>query len=222
MNQGEFKIESNPIDKIIIKLRDKYREKATDFIPSINLVRQFKGSKYFFENALELKDIDDFIAELTFAMYFHHAKYIVEFISRSKGTTPDLYISNSSLRGFVEIKHIHKKHDGPEKVQSNDLGTIELLEKYAVYTRDEKYCRDKIIEGFKQLRNFSELQKTDWMIVAVWNSDEDLEEIDMESSLNQLIREESEFKNTPNPKCIIYGSDWFSLRKKTKFHVFHF
>lgn len=222
MNQGEFKIESNPIDKIIIKLRDKYGEKATDFIPSINLVRQFKGSKNFFKNALDFRDIEDFIVELTFAIYFYQAECTVEFISRSKGTTPDLCITNSNLRGFVEIKHIHKKHDGPKRIHPHELGTTGLLEEYAVYTRDEKYCRDKILEGFKQLRNFPRLKKTDWMIVAVWNSDEDLEEIDMESSLNQLIHEESEFKNTPNPKCIVYGSDWFSLRKKTKFHVFHF
>jgi hypothetical protein len=210
------------IEQIFSRIRDAYGDKATEFTPLINLVKQFKGAKSFFKDALGSDDIRDFIATLIFASYFHHAECIVEFVPRSKEKTPDLFISNSAFRGFVEVKHIHKKHDGPKTVLPNELNKKIILEKYGNPLRDANYCRDDIIEGFKQLRDFSGLQKTDWMIVAIWNSDEDLEEIDMKSSLNQLIKEKNEFENMPNPKCIVYGSDWYSLRKQTQFHVFNF
>lgn|GEM_PF-1786478 len=222
-DQNKSKSEINLIEEIFSKLRDAYGDKAPEFIPLINLVKQFKGAKSFFKDALGFKDIRDFIVALIFVSYFHHAKCSVEFIPRSKKEkTPDLCIANSEFRGFVEIKHIHDKHDGPKKVLPNESETNEKLEEYGNYTRDEKYCRDDIIKGFKQIQNFSGLKKTDTMIVAIWNSDEDLEEIDMKSSLNQLIKEKNEFKNMSNPKCIIYGSDWYSLRRQTQFHVFRF
>jgi hypothetical protein len=222
MDQYKSKSESNSIKEIFSRLRDAYGDKATEFISLINLVKQFKGAESFFKDALGFDDIRDFIAVLIFASYFHHAECIVEFVPRSKGTTPDLFIANSKFRGFVETKHIHKKHDGLKKVLPNESETNEELDENGNYTRDERYCRDDIIKGFKQLRDFSGLQKTDWMIVAIWNSDEDLMEIDMKSSLNQLIKEKNEFKNMPNPKCIIYGSDWYSFRRQTQFYVFRF
>ena len=221
-DQNRSKSESNSIEEIFSRLRDAYGEKATEFIPLIDLVKQFKGAKSFFKDALGFKDLEDFIAVLIFASYFHDAKCIVEFIPRSKKTTPDLFISNSAFRGFVEIKHIHKKHDEPKMALPNELNKKNILEGYGNPLRDENYCRDDIIEGFKQLRNFSGLKKTDMMIVAIWNSDEDLEEIGMKFSLNHLIEEKNEFENMPNPKCIVYGSDWYSLRRQTQFHVFCF
>ena len=221
-DQDKSKSESTLIEEIFSRLRHAYGDKATEIIPLINLVKQFKGAKSFFKDALGFKDFRDFIAVLTFASYFHHTKCIVEFVPRSKEKTPDLFISNSEFRGFVEIKHIHKKHDGPKIAFPNGAETNEILEKYGNYTRDEKFCREDIIKGFKQLRAFSGLRKTDWMIVAIWNSDEDLDEIDMKSSLNQLITEKNEFEDIPNPKCIVYGSDWYSLRRQTQFHVFRF
>ena len=222
MNQDESKFQNKLIEELFLRIKGDFGDNAIDFVPLIELVSTFKGSRAFFKDALGFKNTQDCIAQLRFALYFHQNGYIVEFIPRSKEKTPDLFVTNSELRGFVEIKHIHKKHDGPKKMQINDSDSGEILEEYGNYIRDEKYCRDKIIEGFKQLRNFPELKKTDWMIVAVWNSDEDLDEIDMESSLNLLIHEQSELKNIPNPKCIIYGSNWLSLRKNTEFHSFCF
>jgi len=222
MSQDELKSECDSIGKILSRLNGEYGERAIDFIPLIKLASQLKGAKSFFKDALGFYDIRDFVAELRFVLYFHNADCIVEFVPRSKETTPDLFVTNSEFRGFVEVKHIHKKHNGPRGLQSKDSVPLEKFEEYGIYARDEKYCRGEIIGGFKQLRNFSGLKKTDWMIVAVWNTDEDLDEIDMESSLNQLIKEESEFENMPNPKCIVYSSDWYSIRKQTQFHVFRF
>lgn len=222
MNQDESTFHNNLIEKLFSKIRGEYGDEAIDFIPLIELVSQFKGSKTFFKDALGFENIQDCIAQLRFALYFHQNGYIIEFVPRSKEKTPDLFVTNSKLRGFVEIKHIHKKHDGPKKMQLNDSDTLEMLEEYGNYTRDEKYCRDEIIEGFKQLRNSPKVQRTDWMIVAVWNADEDLEELDMKFSLNQLIKEESEFDKIPNPKCVIYSSGGYYPKENTKFHIFRF
>lgn len=223
MNQDELKSDTDSINKkIFSRLRDEYGDKATDFIPLITLIQQFSGSPSFLKDASGFDDISDFIAVIRFALYFHNAGYFVEFVPRSKEKTPDLFVTKSKFRGFVEIKHIHKKHDGPRIIQINNSEIDEKLEQYGNNIRDEKYCRDEIIEGFKQIRNFSGLQNEDWMIVAVWNSDDDLDEINIKSSLNLLLEEKSEFENMPNPKCLIYGSDWYSFRKDTQFHVFRF
>jgi len=210
------------IEQIFSRIRDVYGDKATEFTPLINLVKQFKGAKSFFKDALGFNDIRDFIATLIFASYFHHAECIVEFVPRSKEKTPDLFVANSEFRGFVEVKHIHKKHDGPKTALPNVLNKKKLLVEYSNPLRDEKYCRDDIIKGFKQIQQFSGLKDTDVMIVAIWNSDEDLDELDMKFSIPHLIEEKSEFENMSNPKWIVYGSDWYSLRENTKFHVFRF
>lgn len=220
MDQDELKFESNSIEKIFSRLREAYGDKATDFIPLINSINQFKGAKSFFKDALGFDDIQDFVAALSFALYFHHAECIVEFVPRSKKMTPDLFIVNPEFRGFVEIKHIHKKHDGPKTALPNELNKKNILEEYSNPLRDEKYCRDDIIKGFKQIQQFSGLKNTDVMIVAIWNSDEDLDELDMKFSISHLIEEKNEFENMPNPKWIVYGSDWYSPRENTKFHVF--
>jgi hypothetical protein len=210
------------IEQIFSRIRDAYGNKATEFTPLINLVKQFKGAKSFFKDALGFDDIRDFIATLIFASYFHHAEYIVEFVPRSKEKTPDLFIANSEFRGFVEVKHIHKKHDGPKTALPKGLNKKNILEEYSNPLRDEKYCRDDIIKGFKQIQNFSGLKKTDTMIVAIWNSDEDLDELDMKFSISHLIEERNEFENMPNPKWIVYCSDWYSPKENSRFHIFQF
>ena len=223
--QEKSKPENELCNAILSRLKDAYGDKAERFIPLINSVKKLEGANSIFKDALKFNDsrIKDFIIELSFALYFYEANFIVVFVPRSdKEKTPDLFISNSEFHGFVEIKHIHKKHDGLKMVLPNESDSSVEFEKYGDPIRDERYCRDKILEGFQQIQNFSGLKKTDFMVVAIWNSDADLEDIDMELCINHLIEEKNEFANIPNPKCIVYGSDWHSIRKKTQFHVFNF
>jgi len=225
MIPNELKMENELNDAIFLKLKAIYGENARRFTPLIDTVKKLKGADCFFKEALNFNDIrmSDFIVELLFTSYFCEEGYTVEIIPRSDNKrTPDLFISKSAFRGFVEIKHIHKKHDGPKEVLSDELPRTDILEPYGDPVRDEKYCRDKILEGFQQIMQFSGLKNTDAMIVAIWNSDEELDEHDMKFSIRHLIEEKNEFENRPNPKLIVYCSEWHSLRQNTQFHLFQF
>jgi hypothetical protein len=225
MIQDKLKNTNGLSDAILLKLKDAYGEKALRYIPVIDAVKNLKGANLLFKDALKFNTVrmSDFIVELLFASFFSEEGYTVEIIPRSeREKTPDLLIFRKDFRGFVEIKHIHKKHDGPSVMDLNELPEMDLLEKYGDPVRDEKYCRDKILEGFQQIQQFSGLDDLDVMIVAIWNSDEDLDERNMKFSISHLIKEKNEFENMPNPKWIVYGSNWYSIRKQTQFHVFRF
>jgi hypothetical protein len=225
MNLNKLKNENELSDAISLKLKTIYGENAKRYTHLIDTVKKLKGADSLFKEALNFNDIrmPDFMVELLFASFFFEEDYTVEIIPRSDlEKTPDLLVSKTAFRGFVEIKHIHKKHDGPRVVLPNESPELEILEQYGDSIRDERYCRDKILEGFQQIQQFSGLVDTDVMIVAIWNSDEDIEEINMKFSISNLIKEKDEFENMPNPKWIVYGSHWYSLRENTKFHVFRF
>jgi len=225
MNPNELKTENELSDAIFLKLTTIYGENAKRYTPLINTVKKLKGANSLFKEILNFKDIrmPDFIVELLFASFFYDEGYTVEIVPRSdREKTPDLLISKNDFRGFVEIKHIHKKHDGPVSVNLKELPEMDILEPYSDPVRDERYCRDKILEGFQQIQKFSGLMKTDVMIVAIWNSDEEIEDLDMKFSISHLIEERNEFENMPNPKWIVFGSDWFSLRQNTQIHIFQF
>ena len=225
MNQKTFKNNDELSEAIFEKITKIYGENARRFFPLIDIVKTLKGANIFFKEALLFNNdrIPDFIVELLFTAYFYKEGYTTEIIPRSNGQkTPDLLISKIDFRGFVEIKHIHKKHEGPSVVNLNEFSEFDLLELYGDSVRDEKYCRDKILEGFQQIHQFSWLNNTDAMVVAIWNSDEDLDDHDINFSITHLIEENNEFKNVLNPKWIVYGSDWYSCRKQTQFHVFRF
>ena len=225
MDLDKIKNENELSDAISLKLKTIYGENAKRYIPLIDTVKKLKGADSLFKEALNFNNIrmPDFLVELLFASFFYDDNYTVEIIPRSDlEKTPDLLISKTAFRGIVEIKHIHKKHDGPRVVLPDESHELNILEQYGDPIRDERYCRDKILEGFQQIRQFSELMDTDVMIVAIWNSDEDIEEIDMKFSISHLIEEKDEFENMPNPKWIVYGNQWYSLRENSKFHVFRF
>jgi hypothetical protein len=211
-----------------MKLESIFGDGAKRYVPLIDTVKKMKGVNGLFKEVLNFNNtrMPDFIVELVFASYFCEEGYIVEFVPRSEGEiTPDLHISKNELRGYVEIKHIHKKHDGPGSVVLKDFKEIpedEFLEMYGDHVRDERYCRDKILEGFQQIQQYSGLKATDAMIVAIWNSDGDLDDLNMKFTITNLIDERSEFDKMQNNKWIIFGSPWYSLRKNTQFHIFRF
>jgi len=226
MNPDELKNENGLRDAIFLKLKTIYGENARRYTPLIDVANKLKGANILFKEALKFNNIrmSDFLVELLFVSLFCEDGYSVEIISRSdREKTPDLLISKNNFRGFVEIKHIHKKHDGPEVIDLNESPEMDdILVPYGNHARDEKYCRDKILEGFQQIQQFPQLIETDTMIVAIWNSDEDLDERDMKFSITHLIEEKDEFAKMPNQKWIIYGSDWYSPRANTKFFIFRF
>ena len=222
----KMRVESDLGGALFLKLESIYSEEVKRYTSLIDAVKKLKGSNGIFKESLNFNGsrISDFIVELIFAEYFCKEGFTVEFIPRvEKERTPDLFISKSELHGYVEIKHIHKKHDGPDVTvlkHFEENPEDEFLEVYGDHIRDERYCRDKILEGFQQIGQFSKPKASDAMIVAIWNSDEDLDERDMRFSKSHLIEEKNEFENFPNPKLIVYGSDWYSPREHSKFHVF--
>ena len=146
-------------DAVLLKLEAVYGENAKKYTSLIDTVKTMKGSDCLFKESLNFDDIrmPDFIVELFLASFFHEENYSVEIIPRSdRKKTPDLLISNRALRGYVEIKHIHKKHDGPKVVFPEELPKMDLLEKYGDSARDERYCRDKFWRDFSKFSNIQD------------------------------------------------------------------
>jgi hypothetical protein len=225
MNSDQTTKDKEFVEAVLLKLETIYGKNAKNYASLIETVRTMKGSDSLFKEALYFSDnrIPDFIVELYFASYFHNRNYSVEIVSRSdQEKTPDLLISNETLRGYVEIKHIRKKHEGPKSLIPGESTKMKILEKYGDPVRDERYCRDKILEGFHQIQSYSGLKNTDVMVVAIWNSDEDLDELDLKFTISNLIEERNEFENIPNQKWVVFGNPWYSLRENTQFHIFQF
>lgn len=142
----------------------------------------------------------DYLVEIQYALIFAGLRFHVEFEpSGSKG--PDLGIARDGQRAIVEIMHFRKIYPGPPELDLADKNPV-LLE-YGDPPRDIRKAFEKVLDKFPQVGNQQG-------IIAIWNDDEDLEELETEISVNDMLND-SKNVHLSLPRgllFVLYGSKW--------------
>lgn len=150
--------------------------------------------------------VRDLLREVDTALLFTGLGFYVEVEPNSR--TPvakniDLRISRGKHSCFLEITRFRPIYPGPLALQIEDLDDNGLLPEYGDIPRDiEKACQ-KIIKKFDQVGS-------EPTILAVWNDDQDMEEIEVGFAVEKIIQEE-QFPSSL--VFLLYVSDWIGQQQ---------
>jgi len=182
--------------------KPSWESKSRFLLTCLRQVQQMPGSNRLFERIANApkSDIGDYLAELWFAILFKEFGFHI--IIEPFGDGPDLKISKHDFDIFVEVTCFRKIYPGPPNLSLSDTEEITLVE-YGNWKRDTNKAYKKIVDKFPQLRRV-EINSS---IVAIWNYDEDLEEIEMGDAVSSICRDGMEKKILipENLKFIIFA-----------------
>lgn len=167
--------------------------------------------------------MDEVIPEMIFASLFSICGFHVTFIGRSEpGPWPELRIMKGQINAFIKVGQI-KTIDFERKEKTTPLATLadsndsEILESYVDLARAERILREKIEYSLECLRECSRKDTSiNMAIVAVWNSVDAAENLDIGSSIGPLLLEINGSDIEPSDALLVYGSMYAS---DTNFHV---
>ena len=145
-------------------------------------LQQMPGSSRLLKrlaSASDKEQFEDYLAELQYALIFTGLQFQVE-IEPFGREGPDLRISRDDHQSVVEVTRFRKQYSGPPLVDSNSQDF--LLEEYGNVERDIRKSFDKIKEKFKQI-------KYQDAIIALWNDEGDLEELEVEEAVSVLLND---------------------------------
>jgi hypothetical protein len=148
-------------------------------------------------NALE-ETISDSLAEAWYAVFFVSLGFQVVVEPHGKAG-PDFEITRNGHIIIVEATRFRKVYDGPPEITL--YNQFEITE-YGDSARDIKKAYNKIVGKLNQIED---TEKTS--ILTIWNSDGDLEEIEMEAAIRHLRRDAGTKKILlpPNLAFIVFG-----------------
>jgi len=144
----------------------------------------------------------DFIGiRIWFAVFFSVLGFQVA-IEPSGKAGPDIEVTENDHGAIVEVTRFRRVYEGPPEICTDDERP--MLVKYGDSRRDTEKAYNKIVGKFPQI---SEVVHTS--IIALWNSDGDLEEIEMEEAIRHLRRDSEEHKiSIPNNLAFVLFGPW--------------
>jgi hypothetical protein len=166
--------------------------------PRFKRIREMPGADSLFERIASAKDketLHDYFAEITYALVFAGLGFEVE-IEPSGKEGPDQRVSRDGHQAFVEITRFRFVHPGPPVLDLSD--ELCILPEYGNIKRDTRKAIGKIYKKFAQTSGGES-------IIAIWNDDEDMEDLEVEAAVDDLRHE------TALPSglsFVIYGSKW--------------
>ncbi len=152
------------------------------------------------ESAKDKEQLLDYLAEIRYVLFFIGSGFEVEF-EPAGNRGADLGIKRDGEKAVVEIMRFRKINSGLPLLNIEDENLI--LPEYGNIPRDIRKAFDKLLAKFRQIEN----QKG---IIAIWNDDEELEEIETEAAVYD-IRNDVEKGLLEIPKGLLfalYGSKW--------------
>ena len=192
------------MEKVLRKLSKLLgRDAAQDLSRRLRRVQEMPGANSLFKRIATAPDkdqLDDYLAEIRYALVFAGLGFQVKIEPEGK-SGPDLGISRNSHYAVVEVMRFRKVSPGtPTLDATSDAGA--LLE-YGNPQHDIAKAFDKVRHKFRQVRN-------DESIIAIWNDDEDLEEVEVQTAIRDIHDEETQgIRPTPNGLLfVLYGSNW--------------
>jgi len=173
------------VDKALQKVSHLLGEREKQFWQSrFERFRQMLGADSKFKRIAEAPDKEqlyDYLAEIKYALVFAGLGFQVEAEPSGK-EGPDFRVSRDDHSAFVEAKRFRQMYPGPSKISFSDKEFLDdtfLLKPYGNPERDVKKVKDRITEKLKQVSEGTS-------IIALWNDDGDLEDIEVEQAACQL------------------------------------
>lgn len=180
------------------------------FHDCLERIQEMQGANQIFKrisNASDNEQLYDYIAEIRYALVFAGLGFKVE-IEPLGRKGPDFRISRDDYNAFVEVTRFRKIHPGSPKIDTT-------LKTYGDPKRDIRKSFQKIHGKFDQVgRNES--------IIAIWNDDGDLEEIEVKLSVQELLADAAQ-QSILLPKglsLVIYSSVWINMMRKQQIYCF--
>jgi len=151
-------------------------------------------------SAKDKEQIADSLAEIRYALIFAGLGFDVEF-EPAGNQGPDLGINRDDKEVVVEIMHFRKINSKLPLLNLDDENLV--LPEYGNIPRDVRKAFDKILSKFRQIEN----QKG---IIAIWNDDEELEEIETLTAVEDVRTDvKNGLMTIPNGLLFaLYGSIW--------------
>jgi hypothetical protein len=195
------------VDKVIAKLRCVVGEQGSLwYVQLLEQAQRFTGATRVFDRIISASDKDqvqDYFMEVLFSLTFAGLKFEVEFEPLGRAG-PDLRVKRDDRQVLVEVMRFRKVYPGPSEFEDGQL----YLDEYGNPHRDVRKAFDKIMSKFRQVTN-------DESIVAVWNDDEELEEIETQIAVKDLREDASrDIVSVPTGlQFVLYGSKWIGRKQ---------
>jgi hypothetical protein len=162
-------------------------------------------------SAADKEQLTDYLAEVRFALIFAGLGFIVE-IEPLGNKGPDLRIERDGYSVVVEIMRFRKIYPGPSVLDISAENFV--LPAYGNPVRDIRKAFEKILAKFPQIESGPS-------IIAIWNDEEELEDIEVEAAVSNLRNEAvQQIRSIPNELLfILFGSKWIGNRQLYCFPV---
>jgi len=189
--------------------------RARELEPFLARIERMEGAARLFKriaNAGDVEAMDDHLATARYALMFAGLAFevVVEPTGR-KG--PDLSIARDGHSAAVEVTRFRKMNEGPSLAVPPNLPNI--LPEYGDPLRDIRKVHDKVTSKFRQLRKGTGL-------VAIWNDDGDLEELEGYEGLAEIAHEAMTdvLSVPPGLFLVAYCSHWVNPGPRQQVHCF--
>jgi len=207
---------NDQMDKALQKVSQFYNEGAAKKQQlHFQRVREMPGANRLFRRIADASDIEqlqDYLAEVRYALVFAGLGFQVE-IEPYGSTGPDLRVSRDKHLAVTEIMRFRRVYPGPPELDLSDESTV--LPEYGDFSRDVQKAFGKILAKFRQIGNEAS-------IIAIWNDEEELEELEVEMAINYLRQDVARnHLSLPNGlQYVLYGSKWVRAGDNKQLHCF--
>ncbi len=157
-------------------------------------------------SASDKEQLADYLVEVKYALIFAGLGFIVE-IEPLGNKGPDLRIERDGHQVVVEIMRFRKIYPGPPML---DFSKDNFMPpEYGNPKRDIRKAFEKILAKFVQVGS-------EPSIIAIWNDEEELEEVDVEAAVSNLRNEAVQhIRSIPNGLLfVLFGSNLSDIDDK--------
>jgi len=220
MEYSAKKVPNEIIDNIRLLFRQYYGHNE-NYSSLLNQLLSVEGIGPYLQKISKFQKnrIDDAIAEMRFASLFSICGFKVTIIpeSNKKGESrPDLEIENNLVNGLVEVKHITSKNFDKKLLTSDNKTNDKFLEEYGSFEKSLQSIWDVVLDKLRQLHKYSPNKKSNLFVIAIWNSVDEIEELEAQFSAPSITSHIAELNRYATDILMIYGSNW---KYKTYFHA---
>lgn len=170
----------------------------------------------YLANSTDQEQFLDRFIEALYAFVFDGLGFSVEFLPRGRSGA-DLRIKNPEREYHAEVSRFRHRYPGPPELPEGFLTDDHYtLPSYGDPVRDSRKAYQKLLDEIAQLPQADS-------IVAIWNDDGDMEDLEVRSAVAQL---RGDLRRQLMPKLrwvkfVVYGSEWVGcdfLNKPVQFH----
>lgn len=205
-----------PMDKALQRVSQLCNNSNILFLQKqFERLQRMPGANRIFARIASSSDrdqLEDYLAEARYALVCAGLGFQVDVEPfGSKG--PDLGLSRDGRRAIVEIMRFRKIYLGPPQLESSDENL--RLSEYGSPPRDIRKAFEKLLAKFPQVEG-------EQAIIAIWNDDGDLEELEVRAAVNDLC-EDADWgirSLPPGLLFVLYGSPWVRAQNQQQLYCF--